>query len=195
MEYDKLYKEVLGRLDAFKENEKQIKDTDVNKKAFNKMLYKYEVNNGTEELSDEFKQCIQLLKDSGLSMNDILTVLTVSSKEMKPFLTEAKNELKTLAETNEELYQEIGKVMLEDEKMTERSMHFPHIGTVKVVREKEVNITDEDKLIVELAKNKDWRDKYLKISKTVTKLQEAKDGLIDGISIEEKFKVTVKADK
>ena len=85
--------------------------------------------------------------------------------------------------------------MLEDEKMSERSMHFPHIGTVKVVREKEVNITDEDKLIVELAKNKDWRNKYLKISKTVTKLPEAKDGLIDGISIEEKFKVTVKADK
>ena len=159
------------------------------------MLYKYEVNNQTEELSDEFKESIQLLKDSGLSLNDILTVLTVSSKEMKPFLTEAKNELKTLAETNEELYQEIGKVMLEDDKMTERSMHFPHIGTVKVVREKEVNITDEDKLIVELAKNKDWRNKYLKISKTVTKLPEAKDGLIDGISIEEKFKVTVKADK
>lgn len=195
MEYDKLYKEVLGRLDAYKDNEKKIKDTDVNKKAFNKMLYKYEANNQTEELSDEFKESIQLLKDSGLSLNDILTVLTVSSKEMKPFLTEAKNELKTLAETNEELYQEIGKVMLEDEKMSERSMHFPHIGTVKVVREKEVNITDEDKLIVELAKNKDWRNKYLKISKTVTKLPEAKDGLIDGISIEEKFKVTVKADK
>ena len=195
MEYDKLYKEVLGRLDAYKDNEKKIKDTDVNKKAFNKMLYKYEVNNQTEELSDEFKESIQLLKDSGLSLNDILTVLTVSSKEMKPFLTEAKNELKTLAETNEELYQEIGKVMLEDDKMTERSMHFPHIGTVKVVREKEVNITDEDKLIVELAKNKDWRNKYLKFSKPVTKLPEAKDGLIDGISIEEKFKVTVKADK
>lgn len=100
MEYDKLYKEVLGRLDAYKDNEKKIKDTDVNKKAFNKMLYKYEVNNQTEELSDEFKESIQLLKDSGLSLNDILTVLTVSSKDMKPFLTEAKNELKTLAETN-----------------------------------------------------------------------------------------------
>lgn len=135
------------------------------------------------------------MKEAGLSIKDILEILTVSSKEMQPFVTNAKKELKTLQETNEELYQEIGSVMLEDEKMTERSMHFPHIGTVKVERDKVVTVKDEDKVIQELSKNKEWREKYLKLSKTITKLQEAKDGKIDGITVEDKYKVTVKADK
>ena len=195
MEYDMIYREVLGRLDAFKQNDQIIKTTDINRKALNNMLYKYEVNKDTEELSKPFKDCIETMKDAGLSIKDILEILTVSSKEMQPFVTNAKKELKTLQETNEELYQEIGSVMLEDEKMTERSMHFPHIGTVKVERDKVVSIVDSDKVIQELAKNKDWREKYLKLSKTITKLQEAKDGKIDGIAVEDKYKVTVKADR
>lgn len=195
MEYDMIYREVLGRLDAFKQNDQIIKTTDINRKALNNMLYKYEVNKDTEELSKSFKDCIETMKEAGLSIKDILEILTVSSKEMQPFVTNAKKELKTLQETNEELYQEIGSVMLEDEKMTERSMHFPHIGTVKVERDKVVSIIDSDKVIQELAKNKEWREKYLKLSKTITKLQEAKDGKIDGIAVEDKYKVTVKADK
>lgn len=195
MEYDMIYREVLGRLDAFKQNDQIIKTTDINRKALNNMLYKYEVNKDTEELSKPFKDCIETMKEAGLSIKDILEILTVSSKEMQPFVTSAKKELKTLQETNEELYQEIGSVMLEDEKMTERSMHFPHIGTVKVERDKVVTVKDEDKVIQELSKNKEWREKYLKLSKTITKLQEAKDGKIDGITVEDKYKVTVKADK
>lgn len=195
MEYDTIYREVLGRLDAFKQNDQIIKTTDINRKALNNMLYKYEVNKDTEELSKPFKDCIETMKEAGLSIKDILEILTVSSKEMQPFVTNAKKELKTLQETNEELYQEIGSVMLEDEKMTERSMHFPHIGTVKVERDKVVTVKDEDKVIQELSKNKEWREKYLKLSKTITKLQEAKDGKIDGITVEDKYKVTVKADK
>lgn len=195
MEYDMIYREVLGRLDAFKQNDQIIKTTDINRKALNNMLYKYEVNKDTEELSKPFKDCIETMKEAGLSIKDILEILTVSSKEMQPFVTNAKKELKTLQETNEELYQEIGSVMLEDEKMTERSMHFPHIGTVKVERDKVVTVKDEDKVIQELSKNKEWREKYLKLSKTITKLQEAKDGKIDGITVEDKYKVTVKADK
>lgn len=195
MEYDMIYREVLGRLDAFKQNDQIIKTTDINRKALNNMLYKYEVNKNTEELSKPFKDCIETMKEAGLSIKDILEILTVSSKEMQPFVTNAKKELKTLQETNEELYQEIGSVMLEDEKMTERSMHFPHIGTVKVERDKVVTVKDEDKVIQELSKNKEWREKYLKLSKTITKLQEAKDGKIDGITVEDKYKVTVKADK
>lgn len=195
MEYDMIFREVLGRLDAFKQNDQIIKTTDVNRKALNNMLYKYEVNKDTEELSKPFKDCIETMKEAGLSIKDILEILTVTSKEMQPFVTIAKKELKTLQETNEELYQEIGSVMLEDEKMTERSMHFPHIGTVKVERDKVVSIIDSDKVIQELAKNKEWREKYLKLSKTITKLQEAKDGKIDGIAVEDKYKVTVKADK
>lgn len=195
MEYDMIYREVLGRLDAFKQNDQIIKTTDINRKALNNMLYKYEVNMDTEELSKPFKDCIETMKEAGLSIKDILEILTVSSKEMQPFVTNAKKELKTLQETNEELYQEIGSVMLEDEKMTERSMHFPHIGTVKVERDKVVTVKDEDKVIQELSKNKEWREKYLKLSKTITKLQEAKDGKIDGITVEDKYKVTVKADK
>lgn len=190
-----IYREVLGRLDAFKQNDQIIKTTDINRKALNNMLYKYEVNKNTEELSKPFKDCIETMKEAGLSIKDILEILTVSSKEMQPFVTNAKKELKTLQETNEELYQEIGSVMLEDEKMTERSMHFPHIGTVKVERDKVVTVKDEDKVIQELSKNKEWREKYLKLSKTITKLQEAKDGKIDGITVEDKYKVTVKADK
>lgn len=190
-----IYREVLGRLDAFKQNDQIIKTTDINRKALNNMLYKYEVNKDTEELSKPFKDCIKTMKEAGLSIKDILEILTVSSKEMQPFVTNAKKELKTLQETNEELYQEIGSVMLEDEKMTERSMHFPHIGTVKVERDKVVTVKDEDKVIQELSKNKEWREKYLKLSKTITKLQEAKDGKIDGITVEDKYKVTVKADK
>lgn len=190
-----IYREVLGRLDAFKQNDQIIKTTDINRKALNNMLYKYEVNKDTEELSKPFKDCIETMKEAGLSIKDILEILTVSSKEMQPFVTNAKKELKTLQETNEELYQEIGSVMLEDEKMTERSMHFPHIGTVKVERDKVVTVKDEDKVIQELSKNKEWREKYLKLSKTITKLQEAKDGKIDGITVEDKYKVTVKADK
>lgn len=195
MEYDMIYREVLGRLDAFKQNDQIIKTTDINRKALNNMLYKYEVNKDTEELSKPFKDCIETMKEAGLSIKDILEILTVSSKEMQPFVTNAKKELKTLQETNEELYQEIGSVMLEDEKMTERSMHFPHIGTVKVERDKVVTVKDEDKVIQELSKNKERREKYLKLSKTITKLQEAKDGKIDGITVEDKYKVTVKADK
>lgn len=195
MEYDMIYREILGRLDAFKQNDQIIKTTDINRKALNNMLYKYEVNKDTEELSKPFKDCIETMKEAGLSIKDILEILTVSSKEMQPFVTNAKKELKTLQETNEELYQEIGSVMLEDEKMTERSMHFPHIGTVKVERDKVVTVKDEDKVIQELSKNKEWREKYLKLSKTITKLQEAKDGKIDGITVEDKYKVTVKADK
>lgn len=197
MEYDVIYKEVLGRLDTYKQNDQYIKTstTDINKEAINNMLYKYEVNHNTEEISDSFKNCIETMKKAGISIKDILEILTVSSKEIQPFITNIKKEIKTIQETNEELYQEIGKVMLDDEKMTERSIHFPHIGTVKVERDKVVSILDEDKVIQTLAKNKDWRNKYLKLSKTITKLSEAKEGKIDGIGIEEKFKVTIKTDK
>lgn len=38
MEYDMIYREVLGRLDAFKQNDQIIKTTDINRKALNNML-------------------------------------------------------------------------------------------------------------------------------------------------------------
>lgn len=193
MDYDIIFKEVVGRLDAYKQNSDKIKNTDVYQSAISKMIYKYEVNNNTQELSDEFKESLEKLKELGLTANDIMRILSISTKEMQPFITETKKEIKTIQETNEEIYQEVGKIMLQDEKMTERSMHFPHIGTVKVVKECVVSISDEDKVKEEIAKNKELREKYLKLSKTITKYKDAKD--IDGITTEEEYKVTIKADK
>lgn len=193
MDYDIIFNEVIGRLDTYKQNSDKIKNTDLYKSAASKMIYKYEVNNNTLELSDEFKNSLEKLKEAGLNTNEIMNILSTASKEMQIYISEAKKEIKTIQETNEEIFQQIGKIMLDEEKLTERSLHFPHIGTVKVVKEQVISINDEDKVKEEIAKSKELREKYLKLSKTITKYKDAKD--IDGITTKEEYKVTIKADK
>lgn len=195
MDYEKDYNEILMRLEALKDAKSDEESFDPIKEGCNKMVYEYlEKKNGID--NPQLFNTLNKLQEKGFEPGDLMDIAITLVNESVPYIKSSKSELKTLDENTEAIKKEIAKIMLSDAKtsgITERSKHFPHFGTVSCKLTPVAVVEDKSKVIECISKDETLRNKYLSLSKTITKYKDVSK--IDGIKIEDEYIVTIKGEK
>lgn len=195
MDYEKDYNEILMRLEALKNAEHDKKSFDSVKEGCNKMVYEYLEKKDRIDNPQLFNT-LNKLEEKGFEPGDLMDIAMTLVNESVPYIKNSNSEFKQLNENTEAIKKEIAKIMLSDAKtsgITERSKHFPHFGTVSCKLTPVAVVEDKSKVIECVSKDETLRNKYLSLSKTITKYKDVKK--IDGIKIEDEYIVTVKGEK
>lgn len=184
---------ILDKLEELKEMKKMEVEYNPIERGVEGLL-KGCLENKKEIISDEMLDTFEKLNEK-FTTNQLLSFFIEINKSLKPFLADTDKTVKSMKKNQEEVKDEIGKIMLDDAALTgitERSHHFKNFGDVKCSTKITPVIIDIDKVKTVLCQNTDYF-KYLKIDEP--KLKKDKNvQTIDGIELQDKITVTIRSD-
>lgn len=192
LNYDKEEK-ILDKLEELKEMKRIEAEYNPIERGVEGLL-KGCLENKKDIISDNMLATFEKLNKQ-FTTNQLLSFFTEVESSLKPFLNAANATVKGMQKNQEEVKDEIGKIMLDDAALTgitERSHHFKNFGDVKCSTKVVPVIVDEEKVKIALSQNADYY-KYLKIDGT--KLKKDKNvQTINGIELQDKILVTIRSD-